>query len=94
MTIGRGTDFPFQVVGYSPVKLGEFSFTPRAIKGASMHPKFKGVEVFGQDLRDSTIHGLDLSVFISAYHTLRETKQTFLNVLTLWISSQALINYV
>ncbi|MEC8140328.1 MAG: DUF1343 domain-containing protein [Pseudomonadota bacterium] len=77
VTIGRGTDFPFQVVGYSPVKLGEFSFTPRAIKGASMHPKFKGVEVFGQDLRDADIHGLDLSLFISAYQKLSANEQMF-----------------
>ncbi|MEC8140194.1 MAG: exo-beta-N-acetylmuramidase NamZ domain-containing protein, partial [Pseudomonadota bacterium] len=77
VTIGRGTDFPFQVVGYSPVKLGEFSFTPRAIKGASMHPKFKGVEVFGQDLRDADIHGLDLSLFISAYQKLNANDHTF-----------------
>ncbi|NMM42652.1 exo-beta-N-acetylmuramidase NamZ family protein [Pseudoalteromonas arctica] len=77
ITIGRGTDFPFQVVGYSPTPLGEFSFTPRAIEGASMNPKFKGVEVFGQDLRDSTIKGLDLSLFISAYKTLTAQQQTF-----------------
>ena len=77
ITIGRGTDFPFQVVGYSPTPLGEFSFTPRAIKGASMNPKFKGVAVQGLDLRDSTIKGLDLSLFISAYNTLTEHQQTF-----------------
>ncbi|TMN71433.1 DUF1343 domain-containing protein [Pseudoalteromonas sp. S1727] len=77
ITIGRGTDFPFQVVGYSPTPLGEFSFTPRAIKGASMNPKFKGVAVQGLDLRDSAIKGLDLSLFISAYKTLTEQQQTF-----------------
>lgn len=77
ITIGRGTDFPFQVVGYSPVKLGEFSFTPRAIKGASMNPKFKDVEVFGQDLRDSNMHGLDLSLFIAAYQQLTDSQQLF-----------------
>ncbi len=77
ITIGRGTDFPFQVVGYSPIKLGEFSFTPRAIEGASMNPKFKEIEVFGQDLRDADIHGLDLSLFISAYQKLTANNQEF-----------------
>tara|TARA_B100000929_G_scaffold136899_1_gene108422 strand:- start:735 stop:1913 length:1179 start_codon:yes stop_codon:yes gene_type:complete len=77
ITIGRGTDFPFQVVGYSPIKLGEFSFTPRAIEGASMNPKFKEIEVFGQDLRDTDIHGLDLSLFISAYQKLTANNQEF-----------------
>lgn len=77
ITIGRGTDFPFQVIGYSPTPLGEFSFTPRAIKGASMNPKFKGVAVQGLDLRDSAIKGLDLRLFISAYKTLSQNEQTF-----------------
>ncbi|MBB1300828.1 DUF1343 domain-containing protein [Pseudoalteromonas sp. SR44-8] len=77
ITIGRGTDFPFQVIGYSPIALGEFSFTPRAIEGASMNPKFKGIEVQGLDLRDSTIKGLDLSLFITAYKTFTQNEQTF-----------------
>jgi len=77
ITIGRGTDFAFQVVGYSPVALGEFSFKPRAIKGASMNPKFKDVAVLGQDLRDSTIKGLDLELFINAYHKLSAAGETF-----------------
>jgi len=77
ITIGRGTDFPFQVVGYSPVALGKFSFKPRAIKGASMNPKFKDVEVLGQDLRTATIKGLDLGLFIDAYHKLSAADETF-----------------
>ncbi|NMR26665.1 DUF1343 domain-containing protein [Pseudoalteromonas sp. NEC-BIFX-2020_015] len=77
ITIGRGTDFAFQVIGYSPVGLGEFSFTPRAIKGASMNPKFKDVTVLGQDLRASAITGLDLNIFISAYTQLTQANQVF-----------------
>lgn len=77
ITIGRGTDFPFQVIGYSPVALGEFSFKPRAIKGASMNPKFKDIEVQGQDLRKATIEGLDLGLFIDAYHKLSAADETF-----------------
>lgn len=77
ITIGRGTDFPFQVVGYSPVALGEFSFKPRAIKGASMNPKFKDVEVLGQDLRTAKIAGLDLGLFIDAYHKLSAADENF-----------------
>ncbi|WP_235575715.1 exo-beta-N-acetylmuramidase NamZ domain-containing protein [Pseudoalteromonas porphyrae] len=77
ITIGRGTDFAFQVIGYSPVGLGEFSFTPRAIKGASMNPKFKDVTVLGQDLRASAITGLDLNIFINAYTQLTQANQVF-----------------
>jgi len=77
ISIGRGTDFPFQVIGFSPLPLGEFNFTPRAIKGAAMHPKFKGVEVSGLDLRQSDIKGLELGLFISAYKQLKAKNITF-----------------
>ena len=42
-----------------------------------MNPKFKDVEVFGQDLRDSNMHGLDLSLFIAAYQQLTDSQQLF-----------------
>ncbi|MBB1405477.1 DUF1343 domain-containing protein [Pseudoalteromonas sp. SG44-5] len=70
ISIGRGTDFAFQVIGYSPIALGEFSFTPRAIKGAALNPKFKNQAVQGLDLRQATTKGLDLSYLISAYKQL------------------------
>lgn len=77
ISIGRGTDFPFQVVGFSPLPLGEFNFTPRAIKGAAMNPKFKGIEVSGLDLRQSDIKGMELALFISAYKQLKANNITF-----------------
>ncbi|TGE85474.1 DUF1343 domain-containing protein [Pseudoalteromonas sp. KS88] len=77
ISIGRGTDFPFQVIGFSPLPLGEFNFTPRAIKGAAMNPKFKGIEVSGLDLRQSDIKGLELALFISAYKQLKANDITF-----------------
>lgn len=77
ISIGRGTDFSFQVIGYSPVALGEFSFTPRAIKGAALNPKFKNQAVQGLDLRQATTKGLDLSYLISAYKQLNNNDITF-----------------
>ncbi|WP_350587287.1 DUF1343 domain-containing protein [Pseudoalteromonas sp. 3-MNA-CIBAN-0064] len=77
ISIGRGTDFAFQVIGYSPLALGEFSFTPRAIKGAALNPKFKNQAVQGLDLRQATTKGLDLSYLISAYKQLNNNDITF-----------------
>lgn len=77
ISIGRGTDFAFQVIGYSPIALGEFSFTPRAIKGAALNPKFKNQAVQGLDLRQATTKGLDLSYLISAYKQLNNNNITF-----------------
>ena len=77
VSIGRGTDFAFQVIGYSPVALGEFSFTPRSIKGAALNPKFKNQMVKGIDLRHSDTTGLNLNYLINAYQQLTQAKQPF-----------------
>ncbi|TMO78402.1 DUF1343 domain-containing protein [Pseudoalteromonas sp. S3776] len=77
VSIGRGTDFAFQVMGYSPVALGDFSFTPRSIKGAAANPKFKNITVKGLDLRTADTRGLDLSYLITAYNQLSKNNITF-----------------
>lgn len=52
MSVGRGTDFPFQVVGSPELKTEKFSFTPRSIKGASSNPPYEGLICYGYDLRN------------------------------------------
>ncbi|MCC5920416.1 MAG: DUF1343 domain-containing protein [Cyclobacteriaceae bacterium] len=68
MSIGRGTDFPFQVIGYPNKSYGEFSFTPVAKPGAASNPKHKDSKCYGVDLRNQTApYHLDLSYLIDAY---------------------------
>ncbi len=50
-SIGRGTGFPFEVFGHPQMKSAPFSFTPRSIPGASLHPPFENRECHGIDLR-------------------------------------------
>jgi len=50
ISIGRGTEFPFQVVGYPDPKFGMFSFTPQSSYGAANPPQ-KGKKCYGMDLR-------------------------------------------
>lgn len=57
VSVGRGTDTPFQVIGLPGLKNAPFSFTPRSIVGASKNPPYEGVEV----------HGFDLTTFGSVY---------------------------
>ncbi|MBQ4833878.1 DUF1343 domain-containing protein [Pseudoalteromonas sp. MMG010] len=77
VSIGRGTDFAFQVIGFSPQKLGDFSFSVRSIKGAAANPKFKDQTVYGLDLRHSLSGGLNLSYFINAYKQLSKQNVNF-----------------
>ncbi|GAA0339770.1 DUF1343 domain-containing protein [Bowmanella denitrificans] len=70
VSIGRGTDFPFQVIGHDQHFVEDakpFSFQPRSIPGASTHPKFEGVTVKGQDLRGVEAKGLELG-YLVAWH--------------------------
>jgi uncharacterized protein YbbC (DUF1343 family) len=50
MSVGRGTDSPFQVLGHPDMK-GEYSFVPRPLEGAKT-PKYQGHSCFGHYLGD------------------------------------------
>lgn len=52
MSVGRGTDFPFVVFGHPDFKGGNIQFTPKAIKGISKNPKYKGIPCNGIRLDD------------------------------------------
>lgn len=66
LSIGRGTDFPFQVLGYTNPPLGNFAFSPVAKAGAALNPPLKNQLVLGLDLRSVKAGGLDLSYLIQA----------------------------
>jgi uncharacterized protein YbbC (DUF1343 family) len=52
MSVGRGTDFPFEVFGHPAMKGFSFSFQPRKIKDYNDNPLFKDQDCRGLDLRD------------------------------------------
>jgi uncharacterized protein YbbC (DUF1343 family) len=51
MSVGRGTDFPFQVVGYPDHSFGNFDFTPTNRPGAT-EPKYEDKKCYGKDFRN------------------------------------------
>jgi uncharacterized protein YbbC (DUF1343 family) len=66
LSIGRGTDFPFQVLGYTNPPLGDFAFSPVAKAGAALNPPLKNQLVLGLDLRKAKAGGLNLRYLIQA----------------------------
>ncbi|MDD2799657.1 MAG: DUF1343 domain-containing protein [Bacteroidales bacterium] len=67
-SIGRGTTFPFQVIGYPDSTLGHFSFTPISLPGFEKNPLQKENLCYGIDLRNETIGGgFSLRYFIDFY---------------------------
>ena len=51
MSVGRGTDYPFQVFGHPDLKSSNFSFTPESRIGAT-DPPFKGIKCNGFNLEN------------------------------------------
>ena len=86
VSVGRGTDFPFEVYGspylsgtdFEPADGGiAFTFVPQSMTGAH-NPPFEGMECAGADLREIPIEkiwsaGIDLSYLIEAYHAVQQT---------------------
>jgi hypothetical protein len=51
-SIGRGTDFPFQVIGYPDPLFGNFTFTPGSRVEMNNFVEQKDKLCFGVDLRE------------------------------------------
>ena len=72
ISVGRGTEKPFQFVGHPELADGYVKFTPKSMPGAK-HPKWEGVECNGYDVNDNGIDyiikkkGLGLACILKAY---------------------------
>lgn len=51
ISVGRGTDLPFQIIGSPVLQKANYSFTPQPKPGA-MEPKYKGIECKGHNLSE------------------------------------------
>lgn len=69
ISIGRGTYYPFQVIGFPDEKYGDFTFTPIPLQGFDMNPLQKNKECFGVDLREYPFEGgLSLGFLLDFYN--------------------------
>jgi uncharacterized protein YbbC (DUF1343 family) len=87
VSVGRGTDFPFQVLGGLNPGLGKFTFIPKDIAGVALNPINEGKVCYGTDLRNLTeIPGFTLQYFLGFYHQYKNekdflTRESWLNTL-------------
>lgn len=85
VSVGRGTETPFQIYGHPNLPEGNASFTPRSVKGASLNPPFKDITCYGKDLRsyaqDFQNHEkkIKLTWLIDAYNHLKDEDVFFNN---------------
>lgn len=77
LSVGRGTDFPFQVIGYDKFAVADFSFTPVSTPGAALSPPLMDKVLHGQDLRQVSAKGLNLSYLLNWYQLFQQHQTTF-----------------
>ncbi len=83
VSLGRGTDFPFQCYGHPDMKQGHtFVFTPKSRFGAKTPPQ-QNIKCYGTDLRGLDAEtviakGINLDYVIDAYNTLKKQGKQFL----------------
>ncbi len=72
ISVGRGTTYPFQVIG-SPIlkeQSDKFFFIPRPLEGFDKNPLHKNQKCYGKDLRhQSAPRGLSLRYVIESYQS-------------------------
>jgi len=99
ISIGRGTDFPFEVFGYPNLQNKDFSFKPKSISGKSEHPLFENQICFGIDLRKFTNNGnrlykLDLQYIIDIYNSYPDKSNFFTDYFNLLAGTDKLHNQI
>lgn len=85
VSVGRGTEYPFQVIGHPDFLIGSYLFVPRSIPGASVNPKFEGKYCTGINLlgyakeMNNNRKQLNLSWLIEFYEVLGTSGNFFNN---------------
>ena len=68
ISVGRGTYYPFQMLGAPDKRYGEFSFTPQSLPGFDTNPLHKDKTCYGVDLREYPFEGgLSLRFLLDFY---------------------------
>jgi uncharacterized protein YbbC (DUF1343 family) len=86
ISLGRGTDFPFQVYGHPdlPREIFSYAFTPES-RSAAPNPPLKGILSFGENLKSEepeqlqSVARLDLSHLLKAWQHFPDKSKFFNN---------------
>mgnify|MGYP003494262634 FL=1 len=75
VSLGRGTDKPFQIYGHPDMTGYDFSFTPRSVPGAKNPPQLDklcyGVDLSSLSIEEIKARGINLEYVIDAYNNLK-----------------------
>jgi uncharacterized protein YbbC (DUF1343 family) len=81
VSVGRGTDFPFEVYGFPGLPGSSFTFKPVSRPGKATHPPYEDTLCYGRDLRlrydSSRPQGLELAYLLDAYRNFPDKTRFF-----------------
>ena len=81
VSLGRGTDWPFQVYGHPDMTGYDFEFTPKSRPGAKTPPQMDvlchGVDLHDLDAESVIAKGINLEYIIDAYRNLTKNGHQF-----------------
>lgn len=79
VSIGRGTDWPFQVIGYPDSSFGDFTFTPGVRDGMAAHVEQQDQLCYGVDLREINADSakFTLKYLLDFYHKMPDKTKFF-----------------
>ncbi|MBR3558009.1 MAG: DUF1343 domain-containing protein [Bacteroidales bacterium] len=84
VSVGRGTEHPFEMYGAPGMQAGDYRFTPHAIPGVSENPPFKDQEcrgrllVLGDRWKTHTSGSFELRYLLDAYWSCSDKTSFFL----------------
>lgn len=84
VSVGRGTELPFQIFGHSEMTIGDYTFTPKRIPGVSENPPQQGKKCRGFNLTSSakanlktTNNNFTLKYLVQAYQNFPDQSRFF-----------------
>jgi uncharacterized protein YbbC (DUF1343 family) len=94
ISVGRGTEMPFQIIGSPNPKNGSFIFTPKSMEGAK-NPPHQDQKCYGIDFRaNKPKEGFHLQYLIMMYNASEDKEKFFNNFLEKLTGTETLRNQI
>lgn len=77
ISVGRGTNYPFEVIGFPNPQYGTFTFTPKSIVGMAKQPLQENKLCYGLDLRVGVEQERLTLKYLLDFYRLTPDKSTF-----------------
>jgi uncharacterized protein YbbC (DUF1343 family) len=91
ISVGRGTEKPFQQIGHPSLKEYEHNFTPVSMTGSSLHPPFEDEKCYGIEFVSKDFEkGISLKYLIEFYNAFPDKEKYFNSFLTKLAGTESL----